>query len=497
MKLIIYIHLLFLVLVLSVSCGGNDERTEKSPTVIGGGTKDSSEVKTDPNELYSWNKIELVSKVEAEQGQYSGGVSYQTDVSGYEGAGYLKGFWTKNSKLTVKVTVSKHALYRIVMRYHGAGGNSQYLSINNEPSNQLALPVNNGFSDLNMGSYPLKAGENVITYQGDWGDVWVDNFKVYTVPKSEFNVDKEPIDKNASANTRKLYDFLCTNFGQKIISGYLNGSPVNGVSDRLPMLYSWEFMSYTEGYPYKWDNATGKHVFGIVENGDVEKAIDWYTSTGGKGVVSFQWHWCPPSGASPGQNTFYTNNTTFDVREAVKSGTEANKLILRDIDDIARQLKKLADKDIPVLFRPLHEAGGAWFWWGAKGAEPCLALYDILQDRLMNQHQLHNLLWVWSTPEENWYPGNTKVDVFGYDSYPGEFNYSPQYFAWNRLYTISKGQKILAMSENGAIPNIDDCLNTGAPWAYFVPWNELLYSNNTTDHIRDVYTNKNVLSITK
>ena len=30
------------------------------------------------------------------------------------------------------------------------------------------------------------------------------------------------------------------------------------------------------------------------------------------------------------------------------------------------ELKKLQASKIPVLWRPLHEAGGKWFWWGAK-----------------------------------------------------------------------------------------------------------------------------------
>ena len=40
------------------------------------------------------------------------------------------------------------------------------------------------------------------------------------------------------------------------------------------------------------------------------------------------------------------------------------------MDAIALQLKKVASNNIPVLWRPLHEAAGGWFWWGAKGAEP-------------------------------------------------------------------------------------------------------------------------------
>lgn len=43
--------------------------------------------------------------------------------------------------------------------------------------------------------------------------------------------------------------------------------------------------------------------------------------------------------------------------------------LMSDVDEIAKQLKRLSDADVPVLFRPLHEASGGWFWWGADGSE--------------------------------------------------------------------------------------------------------------------------------
>ena len=44
------------------------------------------------------------------------------------------------------------------------------------------------------------------------------------------------------------------------------------------------------------------------------------------------------------------------------------------INSIAIQLKRIQDENIPIIFRPLHEAegnggvdgSGAWFWWGEK-----------------------------------------------------------------------------------------------------------------------------------
>lgn len=83
--------------------------------------------------------------------------------------------------------------------------------------------------------------------------------------------------------------------------------------------------------------------------------------------------------------------------------TNANyTLLIKDIDTIAVQLKKLQDNGVPVLFRPLHEAEGKWFWWGAQGPEPAKKLYKIVFDRLTRVHKLQNLVWVWNSVAKDW-----------------------------------------------------------------------------------------------
>ena len=116
-----------------------------------------------------------------------------------------------------------------------------------------------------------------------------------------------------------------------------------------------------------------------------------------------------------------------------------------------------------------------------------------MYDRLQNYHHLHNLIWVWSTPETDWYPGNDKVDIVGYDSYPGDYNYGNQKNAFDILYNLTGGEKLVAMSENGPIPNPDDCLDLDAPWSYFMSWSDLVVQQNTTEHLQDVYSNERVL----
>jgi hypothetical protein len=305
------------------------------------------------------------------------------------------------------------------------------------------------------------------------------------------------VDTAADDKTRALYEFLKLQFGERIISGQTHDyyDQVKTMTGFSPMLRAGDFQSYTNGYPYLWDNEIGGHSFGKYDNGTVSQLINWYNSTGGKGIVSLQWHWHSPTGGVVSTNTFYTKDTNFDITQAVIPGTPEYDSIISDIDEIAAQLKRFQDAGIPVLWRPLHEAGGGWFWWGAKGAEPCLALYDLLFDRLKNHHQLHNLIWVWSTPEPAWYPGNDKVDIIGYDSYPGAYSYTNQKPIFDALYLLTQGKKLVAMTENGPIPEPAACLEQDAPWLYFMSWSNLVAAQNSTQHIKDVFETPEVLKL--
>ena len=111
-------------------------------------------------------------------------------------------------------------------------------------------------------------------------------------------------------------------------------------------------------------------------------------------VQAMCWHWNAPTNLInlPGQEwwrAFYTDSTTFDIATAlVNTNSTEYAMVLRDIDAIAVQLKKFSSNNIPVLWRPLHESEGGWFWWGAKGPEPFKQLWRLLYQRLTVYHGL-------------------------------------------------------------------------------------------------------------
>lgn len=436
-----------------------------------------------------------VDSAEAEGGVLSG-VNVAKSVAGYSGTGYVTGLDNAADKVTVTLNVAQKGFYKLVIRYNSTSGDkTQNLIVNNGGASSVVFLKTTQWTDIDAGKYLLNAGANTVTIQSSWGWMDIDKFSIYTASKNVYNITADLVNPNANIEAKSLYQFLALKFNSKILSGQTNSyyNEVKTVSGLSPMIKGFDFQHYTQGYAYLWKN--GAHTFGWEDDGTVKQAIDWYNSTGKKGIVTFQWHWHSPSGGKAGTNTFYTDQTSFDVSKAVISGTVENLLVIRDIDSIATQLGKLQAAGVPILWRPLHEAGGAWFWWGAKGAKPCKDLFYILYDRLTNYHHLNNLIWVWSTPETDWYPGNDFIDIAGQDSYPGGYNYDIQKNSFDRLYTLTQGKKLIAMTENGPIPNIDDCLSLDAPWAYFMSWGDLVAAQNTNAHIKEIFNNLNVLTL--
>ena len=322
-----------------------------------------------------------------------------------------------------------------------------------------------------------------------------------------YTISPNPIDPAADVNAKRLYTYILSQFGKKIISGQTAGQVdfdyIKKVTGMTPLIRDFDMQHYSPMYSYLWDNNAidpktgnkGYFSFGP-DTGEmgVETAISWYNNHDKKPIIDFQWHWHSPSGGIVGTNTFYTQYTTFDVTKAVVSGTQENTDAIRDIDAIAVQLKKLSDAGVPILWRPLHEIGGTWFWWSAKGPVAAKALWNMIYDRLTNFHHLHNLIWIWNGNDVAWYPGNDKADLASIDSYPGNNNYSIDKSEFDKIYSITGGTKILAMSENGPIPDINSSLSSDATWSFFMSWNDVWVGNND-QHLKDVYSNPNVITL--
>ena len=164
---------------------------------------------------------------------------------------------------------------------------------------------------------------------------------------------------------------------------------------------------------------------------------------------------------------FYKADTEFDATNATVEGPWETKVFTEDLKNAAAYLKLLRDADIPVLWRPFHEAAGGWFWWG-KDAASFKSLW-IAMFNYFKTEGLDNLIWVWTTEgnDADWYPGDQYVDIVGRDVYNKETaDCVSEYTSIAENY----GNKIVSLSECGTVGLISEQWASGARWSWFMPW---------------------------
>lgn len=292
-------------------------------------------------------------------------------------------------------------------------------------------------------------------------------------------VDPEkPVSENTNAKTLEVFNFLRENYGKNMITAQ--------------QMYSSEQYEDAVYYSVTGDLPAikGFDMLHITTSGDasqVDDAIEWHTYSGG--LVAFTWHWNVPIDINnpDGGKAFYTKEiTNFSLDNAVTPGTAEYEQIIHDIDLIAIQLQRLEAAGVPVIWRPLHEAGGGWFWWGKAGRDEAMTggykkLWYIIFDRLENYHKLTNLIWVWNAQSASMTVNPNTYDITGTDIYPSSENHSSQISEYNKLSDMTYEGKMITLSECGYLPDIKDMIDKGAMWLYSMPWyGDFVYAGGGT-----------------
>ncbi|MDD3333672.1 MAG: glycosyl hydrolase [Proteiniphilum sp.] len=287
-----------------------------------------------------------------------------------------------------------------------------------------------------------------------------------------------PLEK-LSPQAEKLLQFLKQQEGKKTLSGTMahvawninEAEWVHQHTGNWPAINCFDYI-HLHASPANW-----------IDYGNITVAEEWWNSGG---VVSASWHWNVPANSGvEGKYSFYwgsaPDETRFDVKKIDDPDSDEYKRMIADIDKLSGYLKLLKEKNIPVLWRPLHEAAGnngaypggeAWFWWGGGGPEPYKKLWRLMFDRMTHHHGLDNLLWVWTSQvtDPDWYPGDDYVDMVGRDIY----NETGVAKVTNEFTTLQQRYpgKPVALSECGNVATISAQWNTGARWLWFMPWYE-------------------------
>lgn len=222
------------------------------------------------------------------------------------------------------------------------------------------------------------------------------------------------------------------------------------------------------------------------------------------GIPAFSWHWKVDTdtvfyskskgfndpGCKEGVVASSADNTCFNYTKAFKgekcaevdASSKEYAQIMADVDKLSKWFLKLQDEGAAAIWRPLHEASGGWFWWGVAGPDCYKQLYKLVFDRMVNTNGVKNLLWTWNIntdPEIGydvnalnaaWYPGDEYVDIVGVDIYnnSGDLKSNVAYF--NKIVSDVGTNKVIALTENGPITDVDSIFEDKSVWSFWMPW---------------------------
>lgn len=424
-------------------------------------------------------------------------LTVKNTVAGFSGTGYVGDFENSSQSVTFHVDAPETGLYNLNIGYGAIYGDGKVANVVVNGEVLSSFTMGSGFGKESAGNILLNAGTNTISITPNWTYFAIDYIEVKPAPEPEkHEVEKKLINPNATNEAKAVISYLVDNFGEKVLSGqhdFPSTRPgdleyIYETTGKYPAILGLDFI----------DNSPSRVEHGASAD-ETPVAIDWWNKGG---IVSFSWHWNAPKDLidEPGKewwSGFYTDATTFDIEYALNHPeSEDYKLLIRDIDVIAGELKKLQEANVPVLWRPLHEAEGGWFWWGAKGPEPTKELWRLMYDRMTNYHNLNNLIWVWNSIEKDWYPGDEYVDIVSFDSYPGGNNYSPMSSQYEALKELTNNKKIISIAENGPIPDPDLLPIYHANYSWFSTWNgDVLKDQNSQEHLKKVYNHDYVITL--
>lgn len=306
--------------------------------------------------------------------------------------------------------------------------------------------------------------------------------------------DRLPCNRNATVQARELLAYLADCMGKCILTGqHTQTNPmeereyIHEVTGCYPKVVGFEMLSYSRNILLE-DASEACRVEVLENRGTMETARRLARAS--DIIVTICFHWFSPAGGT--DKSFYSEHTDFDPESIFIEGSKQQRLFYEDLDVIAEELALFQDEQIPVLWRPFHEAEGTWFWWGRKGGAAAAKLYRMMYRYFVEEKHLDHLLWVWSSPTQESYPGDAFVDVIGWDIYlqgKQATDYAQQF---DELVKNTSSQKVMALTEVGYNPDAAMLAQSHVPWAYYMTWSKefiLTEEYNTKQELQSLYHN--------
>lgn len=407
-------------------------------------------------------------------------LSVSDERSNYSGSGYVTGFSPDGTTtITFPVDVPSNQHYDLTFCIASEETAECSVALNETEISSFETTDDGAFTKITIYGVFLVKGESEIAFSTESGSVGLDYLKLSnsTTPgEITYETDGELSNDNAADSAKELMSFLSENYGKYVITGQYVSDETDS---ELDLVY----------------RTTGKYPvirFSALENTEesadnsfktIDAAAEWHRKGG---IVGLMWHWESP-GDEPSvyseETDFKLSDAVTDIDIAVLSQEEIRGLygegeiseqcygLILDIDNISQQLLSLKNKGIPVLWRPLHEGSGEWFWWGASGAEDYKWLWELMYTRMTEYFELDNLIWIWNGQSADTLVDKDTFDIAAVDIYLGsDKDYGSRYEQFAALQKLVGGDKLIALSECSNVPDIDAAFRDNAVWSFFGLW---------------------------
>jgi mannan endo-1,4-beta-mannosidase len=324
------------------------------------------------------------------------------------------------------------------------------------------------------------------------------------------HADQATSDPNADASTKATLNWL-SNLGvrtdNKVVIGQYVTRNLNNTDGRTAA-QSWDY--YYEGL----NTVTGKYV-GLAGFDFSTRAKNQQTGASNTpsdsewrkyamdhhnngGLLRLMWHSGNPFNDASAWSSIPSGRTLSDI---ITPGNAAYDTWMAWLDAIADILQYYEDNNVTVIWGPLHEANGSWFWWGGTNtsATSYKNVWIHMYDYFTTTRGLHNLLWIYgpnndptATTAVARYPGNAYVDIVGPDKYDNTNT------AMYTTFTSATYGKVFGWGEVGQNQNLIDnrlyinqIKSTFPKAAFYMQWANNDYpksirSNNYADEVMDI-----------
>ena len=342
-------------------------------------------------------------------------------------------------------------------------------------------------------------------------------------PRTAFSASAVPVDPQASPESRAVLAYLAAltldtrpgvivgqnaGHGSQILnaSGLVGYEPLLGTLEKqtgeLPGLL---------GLDYEYDQ-----IFTSQQLSAANRVLIAHWQQGGLVTINWSPHspWLNDEsnlaghpGSGDDTRTSGDHMKGVDLRLLLDPHSALHTIWYRKLDRIAAALQELQAAGVVVLWRPMQEMNGNWFWWGTASspndAGPFVAVWRDMFQYLSKEKGLHNLLWVYSPSATSWtdplqqntksaawaYPGDAYVDIVSGTAYNDNLDITdyPAYLKFG---------KVLGMGEYG--PTLGGALARGGSFddrlhitrlqrdypaiAYWVSWHDWNNGDGTQEH---------------